>query len=399
MRRRRKISSKYSEKDFLPDWTSPAEIEKIFESNSRRVLPLKKTKPNIEHYIAFVNDNTSPAEIERRFRQLDYYQKKGKSTEEAAQLVFANNLMPQDCPDISLWYNAHTDSSNSSDDEEFNAISDFGDPLIKKEESPNKIKRKISVLSNIYPIERLGGLIERWPINKACSEKDIPAEKHPFMFNSEQFLYGLYINKDSNFSPGCYTYHLLDEITHKGLILPEKVDGFVFDPPIGYNGYTMENFALLVENIFKPRVIEKDPNNCPLILIWCDHDTVSDILRIADDNDLIHCDSVVVELYNSSMEPILIKTRAGLNQSSRMIIIFKPFHMERNMIAQQRARDTDWGLVYKNGKSRNRLGMPCTPHDILDLTLPPKDRPRVFVEFWPSRFGLRDNWIYYDENL
>ena len=389
----------------ISDDISIEEIEKMFaekvcEDNKRKIVdPL--------HYLGYVDDKTSINDIEQRFLLLESEQKKGRKSEDAARKVYLENASPNEILDIDAWLNADIvweNQQSDSEDNEFHINPNFEEDCIEDERilqyKEKKVARekkiKISYFSDIYKLEKGPFLIERWLIRKLVRTNHIPAENLIQIYNSQKMENSLTIsNHNFHINEGQLDmYYKLDYINGKTIRKIVKldigeVDGIVMDPPLGINDYTLDHLYELIKELK-----EIGPN--PYIAIWVDPDTIQDIVLIAKKLNLNPCDSFVVELFDSMMEPIKFKTKKGFPQSTRMILVYRKYRDERSKILQQGIMDTGWGVVYPNGKSAGRYGMPLIPNTILE-TLLSKKKDKKFIELWPNRFSLAQNWYSFDE--
>lgn len=390
---------------FVHDDMTPEEIEKLFEQQEKDESKKTATKMMDPLWMAsYIDDSTNTFEIEKRFALLDNETKKGLTSDEAARKVYIENATPAEIGDVDSWL--YTDISwenkDSSEDDNFE-VNGYGDDDDMNDIFSGRRKRganlgkkiKISTFSDIFHLEKFGACIERWPIRKLARTIHISAEGLTQVANPDKMRNFVTIdNNEFSLPESVSKYHKLEtidgSIIKKMLKSVGNVDGIALDPPIGIGGYTTEDFTAFLREIIRTGIN-------PYITIWVDPDTIEDVIDTANALNLDPCDSVVVELFDSLMEPIKFKTKLGFPQHSRMILLYRVKFSDRSSIAQQRIRDTGWGIVYPNGKSRGRYGMPNIANEILETLLPAKKKQRTFIEVWPSRYSLRPNWISFDE--
>ena len=362
----------------------------------------------------FVDDDTNDYEIEKRFALLENEKAKGLSDQEAARKVYIMNARPSEINDLDSWLNTDLDCDEQliDDDDDANWTSNdtFPDDIEERRRKRstgdiNKGNQKItknkqqtiSALSDNFDIEKFGPQIERWPIRRLerykpmalgnYSEVASPATmKNVMNISNSQFEIGtdeMHFFKLDNFKP-----ELVNDIIKKFI---GSVDGFVLDPPFNDINYTKEEFTTFIKMLSKT-----GPN--PYFCVWVDFDTFGQVVLSIQDAGLEVCDSVVVELYDSMLEPIEFLTKEGFPQHTRMIILCRVNTTKSSEIDQQRVKDIGWGIVYPNGKSRGRFGMPQVANDILEILLQNSKKKKNFVEIWPSRYTLRKEWYIFDEN-
>lgn len=387
--------------NYQPDDVTPEEIEALFKAQEEEER--KKKRPDPLEYADYVDDSTNNFDIERRFEQVENFVKTGENPAVAARKVYLNFSMPSEIHDIEgwldvqggiLWEDNASDNDVDFDENMFEDDDEGG--FDSRGKSKNRGKRiKISTFSDIFHVERFGMMIERWPIRKLARTTPIPAEGLQQVVSEAKMKNFIKISSEpfkQNEDPKAYVkFPKITSAAVKKHLHGIHIDGFVLDPPLGYNDYDQDELAEFLRSL-----ISHGDN--PYIILWADPDTLVDVVDAANKASLKHCDSVAIELFDSLMEPITLRSRHGFPQHSRMLLMFRAYDAERSSLAQQRIKDTGWGLVYPNGKSHGRLGMPQIPHDILEIMLPAKKRQRHFVEIWPSRFSLRPNWISIDED-
>ena len=370
--------------NYIPEDVSIEEIEQMFKQNDEFDKKNKHVHVDPLIYADYVDDSTNLYDIEKRFQLLEMRQRNGENVSDAARKVYLELSNPSEIHDIDGWLDTSGgvlwDEIASDDDVDFdeNMFDDDDEGgLESRDKGKNRGKRiKISTFSDIFHVERFGLMIERWPIRKLARTTPIPAEGLQQIVSETKMKNFIEIRHEK-FKPlsnpnNYVTYPKITGEIVKKQLHRINIDGFVIDPPIGIN---MDQDELAD---FLTALISCGEN--PYIIIWSDPDTLVDIIDAANKASLKHCDSVAVELFDGLMEPITLRTKHGFPQHSRMLLMFRAFDAERSSLAQQRIRDTGWGLVYPNGKSHGRLGMPTVPHEILETMLPAKRRQRSFVE-------------------
>ena len=133
-------------------------------------------------------------------------------------------------------------------------------------------------------------------------------------------------------------------------------------------------------------------------VIWADPEHLPFVAEAATKLDLKFCDSISCELLTGTGAPVSIELENGFVRETRMLVMYRTDDINRNDLAQQRIKDTGWGVSVLGGKTYDRYSMPMVAHKIIETMLPPKaGKKRVFVELWPSTFNRREGWIMINE--
>jgi len=368
-----------------------------------RKKKVKKVDPL--EYAPYADDEESISNIMYRFRVLEQKLKEneGKQTNkpinDIIREVYLNNVDPKSVADVNSWLDGDYWDEKPENDDEFNEslIGDEDEYYIENRKFRHKshnVVNHTSVFSNAFPIEKFGADIERWPIGKLKPTFQLSAE-------SLDQRYEGFPNKTKVRNLQSIQNALMNMITHSVDIIsieaikkicPSDADAIIMDPPLGFKNFSTDYFFSFLKDLcmFQTRA---------LLLIWVNPDDFESIIDCCNKADLTFCDSISVELFDSFLEPITIKSGIGLPHSTRMLLMYRFGTLGRGSLAQQREKDTGWGIAYSKGKSRGRFGMPMVPHDIVEALLPQRKNKRIFVELWPSRFSPRSGWIYIDENL
>lgn len=345
---------------------------------------------NIELYFDYIDG--TPAEIAQFFHRKDYYISKGYSEKDAARKVYSESNPSADS--IIPWMKTQNEEIGIEDefslsDEEYDDYSDEDDFFFQKGRKGNS---RANYFANSYKPIKLGAKIEVWKKTKLhqliinqraesieCKEfgnaiEVISAQELAEKFQQTSFIY-------------------VEELNLRSIKtnLPLNAEAIVMDPPIGYG----MKFEELVE-IFK---FMKNNLQTAIIFIWLDNKYVTETMNAAIKAKLYKCDIIACELKTPTCQSVNIEGIDNLKTNSKMCAMFRTIEkLKRYEIAQQRYKDTGWGIVRKNGKSRSRYSTPQIPHEIAEKLLPPKqDKNRVFVELWPSRLCPRAKWIFIDE--
>ena len=363
----------------------------------------------------FVDDTTNDYEIEKRFALLENEKAKGLSDQEAARKVYIMNARPSEINDLDSWLNTNLDCDDEliddGDDANWTSDDQFLDDIdgIRRRKSAGangkggtrKAKKKtqcLSALSDNFDIEKFGPQIERWTITRLERYRHMDLDLYNDVASPATMKNGVSISQNQ-FDMGTDEMHFFkldyfDPALVRDIISRYigSVDGFVLDPPLHDKSYTKEEFTTFIKMLSKT-----GPN--PYFCVWVDPDTFGQVVLAMQEAGLEVCDSVAVELYDSMLQPIEFMTKDGFPQHTRMIVLSRVNTTKMNELDQQRVKDIGWGIVYPDGKSRGRYGMPQVANDILEILLQNKKKKKNFVEIWPSRYTLRKDWYIFDENM
>ena len=400
--RRRKISksdNSSSDEPFLDSYSY------------RRAARPKRHKVMDPLYMAgFIDDDTKPYEIEKRFALLEQATKNGMSEEEAARKVYMENAKPTEIIDVDSWLNSNLDfedqdsleDSNwdqwSPDEDPEERLPDDGSIVRTREKKKKKKPTNISSISENFGLEKLGAHIERWPVRRFEKFRPMSGEgiieiaapdkmRNSITISPTEFK--LMTDPAHFFKLDYFDPDLVRSIIGNYI---GKVDGYVMDPPLNDPTYTKEMFYNFIEVL-----IPTGPN--PYFAIWVDPDTYGDVCLVMGEHGMEMCDSVMVELCDSMLEPVEFVTKEGFPQHTRMIVLYRLGMTKITDITQQKLRDIGWGIVYPNGKSRGRYGMPLLANEILETLFQHNKAKKNFVEIWPSRYSIKENWYNFDEAL
>lgn len=337
----------------------------------------------------------TPAEAEQMFQLLAYYISQGDTEEVAAKKVFAQSK--PSVGSLDAWMEAQDDKEEKEYDidEEFNPDYDeYDDEDFFDEFGRPRRGKPGSGFAHTTKQIKLGASIELWQKFKLQQQVSlIPAET----FRCEQFLNTLEVVSMQTFRQQIIQteYHLEPTVNILALKkwLPSNAEVIVMDPPLGLD-YDVSDLTMILKYL-------KKTLDLAFIYVWVDSDYIQDLLGAAREAELSYCDTIVVEMVTPKGLPVNFDGPGHLRVNSRMNYVFRTKEVVyRNQIAQQRYKDTGWGPVRPNGKSRGRISMPQVPHEIAEKMLPhkPGSPHRIFAELWPSRMCPRPNWIYIDEN-
>lgn len=354
----------------------------------------------------FGDQTKTPDEIESILEQCENYLKEGFTMKEAIGICSADHISSHHYQRMSLRPRSKgcrkgKKSSSSGNDDEFS--DDDGDFSINNDDDSsdyeiyNDSKEKPNSF-NIYKSEKriVTGLhLEIWPKKKLVRKfkeftlDDMLIDNFPNTIEIEdrkKFL-EKYFQTQIHYVP-----NELNAETIIGL-LPTNPDALVMDPPL--------NRGMSPEELKKIFLHLQKSTKTIFMCIWADSCDLRDIFKVAAESDLVFCDHFFCELRTPLMSHVDIVDDNGYKINARTCLMFKTIEtVNRHEIAQQRSKDTHWGIVKSNGKSRGRFSMPMIPHQIIEAMLPPtSDHDRIFIEFWPSRMTARQGWIFIDEKL
>lgn len=374
-----------------------------------RHRPKKSIDPT--YYMGYFPDDEPLERIEERFRILDEKEKnnvQGKSEFELAKSTFIETALPQHLP-LNLWY--QLDSVEEDEDDYFYADDPNGelyDDVVRSSRSMHKYKSKTGSeapgsLASFSTIDQLGSGFELWPDYKLKPifkrveghfiHDEFPNEQCGVSY--EEFLD--YLKSNTIFYVDRINCKTIGECIAKATngygTIPD-VDCILMDPPFNSANFDHSRFAHLLAD-FKSRMTQT------FIFIWIDPSNFSEVCLVASDLDFKFCDSVCCELLTPMGERYYVSSsmEEGMKFCTRMLLIYRNFDVQRNDLAQQRVKDTGWGICMPSTKNYGRSTMPQTPHFIIETMLPQRKNgmKRIFIELWPSEFARREGWIMIDE--
>ena len=375
----------------------------------------KKKKMDPFIYMGYADDNDSVESIEAKFAMLDFKEKHQSdlSAEEIAKEVFVQTLEPTQVP-IDVWY----DLENYGEEEEF-PEDEFepgyydGDdeapsrgPRMRRSHSSSKSEGESgSNFANFTQVDHLGSGIELWPDYKLKSllvDTNIPSINNEFPNIQEILSQDQFIESCSN----CPIYTVpqmnsqaiaetaKEHMKTRGMEFAGFVDAIIMDVPFGHNGWTADTFHNFLNDL-------KNKFKQSFFVIWADPEHLPYVVEEATALDLKFCDSISCELLSGGVTPLDIRMSNGFSRETRMLVMYRTDDISRNDLAQQRIKDTGWGVSAIGGKTYDRYSMPMAAHKIIETMLPQRSgkgsRKRVFVELWPSTFHRREGWIMINE--
>ena len=256
--------------------------------------------------------------------------------------------------------------------------------------------RKGQCVATSSRVERAGACIELWPKKKVLQAIPVESDKfihHDFPNVMMVTSHDEFVEKMQRWSRTVVDELNLDAIRDAIKKCPRHPDAIVIDPPI--------NELNIGEDALGEMLMLLKPSNPKLntfIFVWIDSQNIQLLTKAADKSELLFCDSIVVELFDSKMEPFQVIDSSGMKRTSRMVMLYRTMDLKKDMLAQQMTRDTGYGMARACGKSHGRPGMPPVPHQNAERMLPQKgSQKRVFLEFWPTRMMPLDGWIAIDE--
>ena len=353
-------------------------------------------------YMGYADDNDSIESIEAKFAMLDYkeQQQSDMSAEEIAKSVFVETVTPTQVP-IDVWY----DLENYGEEEELYPEDEFepgfydGDddlPVrgssMRRSHSRSTNEGNGSNFANFTQVDHLGSGIELWPDYKL---KTLSTDINTANVNGE------FPNSQAALSQEAFKalaekcpLHTVDKITPDSIcnIAGKTIDAIIMDVPFGHNGWNAETFYRFLSNL-KGKVGQS------FFVIWADPEHLPIVVDAATKLDLKFCDSISCELLTGYGVPVEIKLKNGFIRETRMLVMYRTDDISRNDLAQQRIKDTGWGISAIGGKTYDRYSMPMVAHKIIETMLPKRSKgaARVFVELWPSTFNRREGWVMINE--
>lgn len=363
----------------------------------------RKSRKNIEEleeYIPYIGGDLSPEKIEFLFQQQEQYQQAGIDSTTANMKLLKENATTDDLPLDVFMKIDDNEQSDSDSDQFFDYDSDNESNLSSFRNSKKKPCHQ-SIPYFLHQI-KIGAFFELWSTNKLSANLmynpfDHPISEFPY---SEPIISIDEYNKQLKETTFIQLQHLSPSIALKHI--PKNTEAIVLDPPIQSDPHQQiqdDNSEWGYKDLLFFFKEIKRRLNFVFIVIWVDPETVQTISNATTFADFIFCDSCVVELYNGDGTPINIPAQCGMVRHSRMLFIYTTSKANNGNYAKQRTRDTSWGTIIPNGKSRGRLGMPSVPHLMVDGFLPNNiETPRTFVEIWPTRCVPHPGWVLIDEN-
>jgi len=360
----------------------------------------KKTDPFI--YMGYIDDTDSVESIEAKFSMMESKMKENKgSAEEIARSVFIETVTPKEVP-LDVWYELENYGEEGLlQDDDYEPDFFEGDEDIPRIRSLSRSRSKSSGMdtsgsnfASFTQIDQLGSGIELWPDYKLrpIEFDDSVAMTHVDFPNTQ-----LGSSRD-NFVALCQRcpIHFVDKVSTDSIyeIAGRNIDAILMDVPFGKNGWNYEKFYSFIRDL-------KESIGHSFFVIWADPEHLTDVVTACTRLDLKFCDSISCELLTPLGAPVQIRLSNGFNRESRMLVMYRTDDISRNDLAQQRIKDTGWGIATKGGKTYDRYSMPMVAHQILETMLPPRttkgSHPRVYVELWPSYFNRRDGWTMISE--
>lgn len=349
--------------------------------------------------MGYFQDDVPPEKIEEYFAVLEGYEYMTNNSEEAARQTFYKTADPNLLP-VDVWYAMEEEDNLDDmhgdfdpvlfDEEEEEAISRRHREKIKTGGSSSHFKSGETVgSSSALQTETVGAGIEIWGRTKV----EYDEEEAPIF---DEFPNVVQFNTVASFKELCQTcpIHVVDKINAASIrsIAGNHVDAFIIDPPLGFNGYTYDSLYHLLKKI-------NDGYERFFMAIWVNPEDMSGVCETALRAKLRFCDSFAIELVDETLRSINVSSTQYF-RCTRMMVLYSSPTVQRNDLAQQRIKDTGWGISIPNGKSYGRHSTPLVPHRIFETMLPNKKgkRKRVFVELWPSYFYRREGWIYIDQS-
>ena len=386
-----------------------------FEKRTSGRQKKKKLDPFI--YMGYADDNDSVESIEAKFAMLDYKEKQQSdlSAEEIAKEVFVQTLEPTQVP-IDVWY----DLENWGEEEELFPEDEFepgyydGDdeaPIrggrMRRSHSLNKGDSEQSPnFANFTQVDHLGSGIELWPDYKLKAllvDTNIPNINNEFPnmqegISQKQFIESCAIcpiYTVSQMNPQVIAETAAKHMKSQGFQdFAGFIDAIIMDVPFGHNGWNPDTFHTFLSDL-------KTKFKQSFFVIWADPEHLPYVVEEATALDLKFCDSISCELLTGGGAPLDIRLENGFSRETRMLVMYRTDDISRNDLAQQRIKDTGWGVSAIGGKTYDRYSMPMVAHKIIETMLPQRSgkssRKRVFVELWPSTFSRREGWIMINE--
>lgn len=351
-------------------------------SNSRRV--------DYHQYIDSVLDSLRPNEIEEVFKLRQWLLNVKHYTEEqAADYLFKRYASLDNVPP-EVWISLEEEDNQEDNDINYDEGIDLSEDELLFTDASSGQAKNVSNLASTSKILKIGGTFEVWPYERYKLSSALPAEDlfitdlmNPIEIISQSDMQNLM---------NLTKYIFFDQIELKDIkkCIPYQTDAIVIDPPIGYNGFSINDFYKICQ-FFKSSLKEA------FIFIWTDSNNFSAINNAALKAELYFCDTITVEMLDDRLNYFEVVGQFGLINRSKTIYIFRTTELKRENFIHQKSRDANFGIFKPNMKSRGRLGTPQVPHQIAESMLPERRKKKIFVELWPTRLSPRPNWVYIDE--
>lgn len=339
-------------------------------------------------------ENSIPPEFLGEFiKRVEYFRRKGysrlNSTRRAAVKIADASQLPASV--FMHLEDDHDADAEGDDDFPSEIFSDYYSDLEYDEDGP-----KPRGLASSSHCDRIGAGLEIWPVHRLRAvllerERQLHTEfpncleietHETFQRTMEQCPFQIFPNLEASMFSRIIT-----------TLLPRHPDAVILDPPIDETGMKVDDLVTIFKAFIHP-----DKSFCTFLFIWADPIHFPIYYAAAEATELLFCDSVAVELFDSMMEPFVLGGPMELPRSTRMILIYKTRDTSQEKLAQQRTKDIGFGIARKCGKSHGRAGMPCVPHKIVEQMLPASPHEhKVFCEFWPTRMSPREGWFIFDE--
>ena len=351
--------------------------------------------------MGYIDDTESVESIEAKFQMLDTKLENGKGTvEEIARSVFVETVDPTQVP-LDVWYDLENYGNEKFiEDDDFEPDFYDGDEEIPRMRSLSRSRSKSSGMdapgsnfASFTQIDQLGSGIELWPDYKL---RQVESDANNAMIHVDfpNTQYGL---TRENFISLCQRcpINFVEQMTPSAItkIAGNTIDAILMDIPFGKNNWNFDRFISFIREL-RDTIVQS------FFVIWSDPENLTDVVTACTRLDLKFCDSISAELLNPLGYPLQIPLSNGFNRQSRMLVMYRTDDISRNDLAQQRIKDTGWGIAAQGGKTYDRYSMPMVAHQILETMLPPRaksSKSRVFVELWPSFFNRRDGWTFISE--
>ncbi|EAY07817.1 hypothetical protein TVAG_312160 [Trichomonas vaginalis G3] len=355
----------------------------------------KKIDPML--YMGYADEKESIESIEAKFAMMENKEREGDlSAEESAKSVFLETVTPDQIP-LDVWF----DLENYGEEEE-QLMDDIYEPgyYDGDEDIPRSMRRSHSRgsgesgglnFANFTQIDHLGSGIELWPDYKLRS---VDCDKNTAMISAEfpNVQEGLSYERFQDICEKC-PITTIPKMTPKAIyeIAGNNIDAIIMDVPFGHNGWTGATFYQFLREM-------KNTIGQSFFVIWADPEHLPDVVGACTRLELKFCDSISCELLSPMGDPVSIELKNGFHRETRMLVMYRTDDISRNDLAQQRIKDTGWGISVRGGKTYDRYSMPMVAHQIIETMLPQKkNKRRVFVELWPSTYNRRNGWTMINE--